>query len=52
MKGRNQVKSKIENMGAPLVVHWLKPHASEAGGVGSVLGGGTKIQHAVRHGQK
>ena len=29
------------------MVHWLKLRASDAGGIGSVLGGGTKIPHAA-----
>ena len=35
-----------------MVVHWLKLYASYAGGIGSILGGGIKIPHAVWHGQK
>ena len=39
-------------MGTSLVVHWLRLHASNAGGMGSIPGGGTKIPHAMWHGQK
>ena len=35
-----------------LVVHWLRLHASNAGGMGSSPGQGTNIPHASQHGQK
>ena len=38
--------------GTSLAVQWLGLHASNAGGVGSVPGRGTKIPHAAQHGQK
>ena len=33
--------------GTSLVVQWLGPHASTAGGVGSIPGWGNKIPHAA-----
>ena len=41
-----------EEGGTSLVVQWLRPRASTAGGAGSIPGRGTKIPHASRHGQK
>ena len=38
--------------GTSLVVRWLRLWASNARGVGSIPGWGTKISHAARHGQK
>ena len=38
--------------GTFLVVQWLRLHAPTLGGVGSIPGQGTKILHAVQHGQK
>ena len=38
--------------GIPLVVLWLRFHASNAGGKDSIPGQGTKIPQAVWHGQK
>ena len=35
-----------------LVVQWLGLCTSTAGGSGSILGHGTKIPHAMQHGQK
>ena len=35
-----------------MVVQWLRLHPSNAGGAGSIPGQGTKIAHAVWHGQK
>ena len=35
----------------PLVVQWLGLHTSTAGGVGSIPGQGTKVQHAAWRGQ-
>ena len=34
-----------------LAVQWLRLCASSAGGAGSIPGRGTKIPHAVQHGQ-
>ena len=34
--------------GTPLAVHWLRLHASTAGGVGSIPGQGTKIPHVAQ----
>ena len=34
----------------PLVVQWLKLHTYTAGGMGSILGQGTKIPHVMQHG--
>ena len=39
-------------MGTSLVVQWLRLHASNARGTGSILGQGTKIPHALLHGQE
>ena len=39
-------------MGTTLVVQWLRLHTSTAGGGGSIPGQGTKISHALGHGQK
>ena len=39
-------------MGTSLVVQWLRLHASNAGGTGSILGRGNNIPHAVWCGQK
>ena len=38
---------KIKPSGTSLVVQWLRLHASNAGGTGSIPGQGTKIPHAV-----
>ena len=38
--------------GTSLAVQWVRLRASTAVGMGSIPGGGTKIPHAVRHGQK
>ena len=38
-------KFKLLNLGTLLVVQWLRFHGSTAGGVGSILGWGTKILH-------
>ena len=35
-------------LGTSLAVHWLRLHASTAGGMGSIPGWGTKIPHATR----
>ena len=34
------------------MVYWLRLHASDAGGMGSMPGQGTNILHATKHGQK
>ena len=39
-------------MGTSLVVQWLRFCASNARSAGSIPGWGTKIPHAVQHGQK
>jgi len=39
-------------LGTYLVVQWLRCHASNAGGVGSISGRGTKAQHATWCSQK
>ena len=39
---------KLGILGASLVVHWLRLHASKAVGMGSIPGQGTKIPHAVQ----
>ena len=38
--------------GISLAVQWLRRHASNAGCVGSIPGGRTKIPHIMWHGQK
>ena len=38
--------------GISLMIEWLRLHASNAGGAGSIPGQGTKIPHAMGHGQK
>ena len=38
--------------GTPLLVQWLRLCASNAGDVGLIPGWGTKISHAMWHGQK
>ena len=38
--------------GTSLVVQWLRLHASNAGGMGSIPGQGTKIPQAMQCGQK
>ena len=38
--------------GTSLVVQWLRLHASNTGGLGSIPGWGAKILHAVWCGQK
>ena len=44
--------SKSQATGTSLVVQWLRLHASNAGGTGSIPGWGTKIPHALWSGQK
>ena len=44
--------SKRKSPGTSLTIQWLGLHASNAGGVGSIPGWGTKIPHAVQHGQR
>ena len=41
---------KKKKLGTSLVVQWLRLHASNAGGAGSLPGWGTKIPHAPQHG--
>ena len=36
-------------MGTSLAVQWLRICASNAGGMGLILGGGTKIPQATQH---
>ena len=38
--------------GTSLAVQWLRLHASNAGGTGSIPGQGTKIPHAAWQGQR
>ena len=42
---------KTNEQGISPVVQWLRLHASNAGGVGSIPGQGTKIPHASQCGQ-
>ena len=39
-------------LGTPLVFQWLRLHAPNARGMGSIPGWGTKIPHATGWGQK
>ena len=43
---------RFRNLRTSLEVQWLRVHTANAGGVGLILGRGTKILHAVQHGQK
>ena len=43
---------RISLLGTSLAVQWLRFCASNAGGMGSIPGGGTKIPHAACHSQK
>ena len=43
---------KIYVHGTSLAVQWLRLHTSTAAGMGSILGQGTKIPHAVWCDQK
>ena len=43
---------RISLLGTSLAVQWLRFCASNAGGMGSIPGGGTKIPHAAWHSQK
>ena len=46
-------RSKIEqNSGTLLAVQWLRPHAPNAGSLGSIPDWGTKIPHVMWRGQK
>ena len=47
-----KIKKKKSSSGPSLVVQWLRLRTSTAGVTGSIPGWGTKILHAVRHGQK
>ena len=38
--------------GTSLETQWLRNHTSTAGGLGSIPGPGTKMPHAMQHGQK
>ena len=42
----------MQFIGTSLVVQWLSLHAARAGIVGLIPGWGTKIPHAMQHGQK
>ena len=42
----------IEILRTSLVVQWLRCHASNVGGMDSIISGGTKVPHAVEYGQK
>ena len=39
-------------VGDSLVVQWLRLHTPNTGDLGSILGQGNKILHAVQHGQE
>ena len=43
---------KIKGSGTSLVVQWLRLPTPNAAGMSLILGQGTKIPHAVWHGQK
>ena len=47
--GKNNKRGGDQNS---LVVQWLRLHASNTGGAGSIPGLGNKIPHATGHGQK
>ena len=49
---RSQQVIKNGETGTSLAVQWLRRRASTAGGEGLSPGQGTKILHAVQHGQK
>ena len=40
------------HVGTSLAVQWLRLRAPNAGGTGSIPGGGTNIPHAEQHSQK
>ena len=42
----NSLAFKASGLGTFLMVQWLRPMPSNAGGVGSIPGQGTKIPHA------
>ena len=44
-------KSNKRDVGTSLAVQRLRPHASTAGGMGSIPGRGTEIPHALWHSQ-
>ena len=44
--------SELTKMGTSLVVQWLRLCTSNAGGMGLTPGRGTRILHAMLHGQK
>ena len=46
------LKKKKKKSGTSLVLQWLRFHASNAGGPGSIPGQGIRIPHAMGHGQK
>ena len=52
LKCKQQNKTEKTKGGISLAVQWLRLHASNAVGLGSIPGQGTKIPHAVWHGQK
>ena len=51
LPGFNLLGSRM-GPGTSLVVQWLRLHASNAGGVGSVPGWGTEIPYAMGYGKK
>ena len=50
-KNLGKCYSLKDNKGASLAVQWLRLRAANAGGEGSIPGGGTKIPYAMWHGQ-
>ena len=48
----DRLSKTTTTFGTSLVVQWLRLPASDAGGTGSIPGGGTKIPHATQLGQK
>ena len=45
-------RQEMLRRGTSLVVQWLRPHASNAGGTSSIPGRGTKIPHATQQKKK
>lgn len=41
-----------KKLGTSLVIHWLRLHASKAGGAGSIPDQGTEVPHATQCGKK
>ena len=48
----NTSRQEVQDSGTSLAVQWLRLCASNAKGVGSIPGWGTKIPHAIWRGQE